>query len=92
MTREENELVSEGLEQAADKYVFGFHPSIQRMCKECYIDGANWQKEQMMKDAVERVNKKMITRAIAWVEWNSRNGYCLFDGWKENLREAMKGE
>ena len=47
MTQEEER------EQAADKYVFGFHPSIQRMCKECYIDGAKWQKEQIMKDAIK---------------------------------------
>ena len=72
-------------------YADGYEQSICAHVYPAFIDGAKWQKEQIMKDAVERV-KKMITRAIAWVDWNNRNGSCLFDGWKESLREAMKGE
>lgn len=83
-----NEPVSEDLNRAAVEYAFTTPTTIV----ESYIAGAKWQKEQMMKDAVKRVKKKMITRAIAWVYWNNRNGFCLFDGWKESLREAMEGE
>lgn len=72
-------------------YADGYEQSICAHVYPAFIDGAKWQKEQMMKDAVERVKKMMITRAIAWVDWNNRNGSCLFDGWKESLREAMKG-
>lgn len=75
-----------------DTYADGYEQSICAHVYPAFIDGAKWQKEQMMKDAVERIKKKMITRAIAWVEWNNRNGSCLFDGWKESLMEAMKGE
>ena len=29
------------IEEMADNYVNGFHPSIKRMCNESYTDGAN---------------------------------------------------
>lgn len=41
--------VSEDLEESAEKYVQGFHTAIQRMCKESFKEGAQWQKEQLMK-------------------------------------------
>lgn len=44
------------------------------------MDGAKWQKEQM------------IEKAIKWVEYNNENGGCKFDGWVENIKQAMKDE
>ena len=35
------------INEKAKEYVSGFHPSIQRMCKESYIDGANYMLEQI---------------------------------------------
>jgi len=28
--------------QAAEKSVLGYHPAIQKMCTECFIEGAEW--------------------------------------------------
>jgi hypothetical protein len=30
------------INEKVEEYVSGFHPSIQRICKESYIDGANY--------------------------------------------------
>ena len=60
----------------------------KRYCIEDFEAGVEWADQHPSEEA----KKKMITRAIAWVEWNNRNGSCLFDGWKESLRETMKGE
>ena len=36
--------------------------------------------------------KQMIEKAIEWVEYNNKNGGCEFDGWVENIKQAMKDE
>ena len=41
------------IKEKAEEYVFGFHPSIQRMCKESYVDGATYvldEVEQVVQD------------------------------------------
>lgn len=30
------------IKEKTEEYIAGFHPSIQRMCSESYIDGANY--------------------------------------------------
>lgn len=42
--------------------------------------------------AVEIAKKEMIEKAIKWVEYNNENGGCKFDGWVENIKQAMKDE
>lgn len=37
------------IKEKAKDYVSGFHPSIQRMCNESYIDGANYVLEEIEK-------------------------------------------
>ena len=37
------------INEKAEEYVLGFHSSIHRMCKESYIDGANYVVEQIEK-------------------------------------------
>ena len=82
MTREEernnaafNYISSEAVNSGNEKLAFGD-----------FINGVKWADEHPSKE----VKKEMITRAIAWVEWNNRNGSCLFDGWKESLRKTME--
>ena len=35
------------IKEKAEEYTNGFHPSIQRMCKECFVDGANYVLEEI---------------------------------------------
>ena len=42
--------------------------------------------------AVEIAREEMIEKAIKWVEYNNENGGCKFDGWVENIKQAMKDE
>ena len=44
------------LEEAAEKFVYdwaGLTPTERRIAERAYLAGAEWQKEQMMKEAVE---------------------------------------
>ena len=51
---QKNEPVSEDLEEAANEYAkdYLFTPKPQRAPNIHFINGANWQKQQMMKNAV----------------------------------------
>lgn len=52
----EGEPVSKGLEEAAEKFVYdwaGLSPTERRIAERAYLAGAEWQKSQMLKDAVE---------------------------------------
>ena len=42
--------------------------------------------------AVEIAREEMVEKAIKWVEYNNENGGCKFDGWVENIKQAMKDE
>lgn len=42
--------------------------------------------------AVEIAREEVIEKAIKWVEYNNENGGCKFDGWVENIKQAMKDE
>ena len=42
--------------------------------------------------AKQEMKQQMIEKAIEWVEYNNKNGGCKFDGWVENIKQAMKDE
>ena len=44
------------------------------------------------RSAVEIARDEMVEKAIEWVEYNNENGGCKFDGWVENIKQAMKDE
>lgn len=52
----QEEPVNKELEEEAEEYVFGFHPSIQRMCKESFIDGAEWNREKIFAELGHQIN------------------------------------
>jgi hypothetical protein len=50
----QEEPVSEELEKAANKYIKGnYSPWLYKAMFDCFKAGAEWQKEQMMNDAIE---------------------------------------
>jgi hypothetical protein len=58
---------------------------------------SHWEKQHWLtpdeaRKAVEIAREEIIEKAIKWVEYNNENGGCKFDGWVENIRQAMKDE
>ena len=58
---------------------------------------SHWEKQPWLtpneaRRAVEIAREEMIEKAIKWVEYNNENGGCKFDGWVENIKQAMKDE
>ena len=51
-----------------------------------------WLTPDQARKAVELAREEMIEKAIKWVEYNNENGGCKFDGWVENIKQAMKDE
>ena len=51
-----------------------------------------WLTPDQARRAVEIARDEMIEKAIKWVEYNNENGGCKFDGWVENIKQAMKDE
>lgn len=51
-----------------------------------------WLTPDQARMAVEIAREEMIEKAIKWVEYNNENGGCKFDGWVENIKQAMKDE
>ena len=51
-----------------------------------------WLTPDQAREAVEIAREEMIEKAIKWVEYNNENGGCKFDGWVENIKQAMKDE
>ena len=51
-----------------------------------------WLTPDQARKAVEIAREEMIERAIKWVEYNNENGGCKFDGWVEDIKQAMKNE
>ena len=51
-----------------------------------------WLTPNQARMAVEIAREEIIEKAIKWVEYNNENGGCKFDGWVENIRQAMKDE
>lgn len=49
-----------------------------------------WLTPDDARKAVEIAREEMIEKAIKWVEYNNENGGCKFDGWVENIKQAMK--
>jgi len=55
------------IKEKANEYVLGFHSSIQRMCKESYIDGANYVLEEIEKLLPkEDKNLNDYGKALVW--------------------------
>ena len=52
------------IKEKSENYVSGFHPSIQRMCKESFVDGANYVLEQIEKllDEFSNFEDSLIVR------------------------------
>ena len=51
-----------------------------------------WLTPDQARKAVEIAREEIIEKAIKWVEYNNENGGCKFDGWVENIKQAMKDE
>jgi len=51
-----------------------------------------WLTPDQARRAVEIARDEMIEKAIKWVEYNNENGGCKFDGWVEDIKQAMKDE
>ena len=51
-----------------------------------------WLTPDQAREAVEIAREELIEKAIKWVEYNNENGGCKFDGWVENIKQAMKGK
>lgn len=49
-----------------------------------------WLTPDQARAAVEIARDEMVEKAIKWVEYNNENGGCKFDGWVENIKQAMK--
>lgn len=49
-----------------------------------------WLTPDQAREAVEIAREEMIEKAIKWVEYNNENGGCKFDGWAEDIKQAMK--
>lgn len=49
-----------------------------------------WLTPDEARKAVEIAREEMVEKAIKWVEYNNENGGCKFDGWVENIKQAMK--
>ena len=89
--------VNKELEDEADEYVFGFHPSIQRMCKESFIEGAEWNREKIFAELGYQINsnydagykkgardkeKEMMKDAIEGTyDCDDNSSWISFDGW-----------
>ena len=43
-------------------------------------------------DGEAHTKEEMIEKAIKWVEYNNKNGGCEFDGWVEDIKQAMEDE
>ena len=56
------------------------------------MDTEPWLTPDQALRAVEIAREEMIEKAIKWVEYNNENGGCKFDGWVENIKQAMKDE
>ena len=58
---------------------------------------SHWEKQHWLtpdeaRKAVEIAREEIIEKAIKWVEYNNENGGCKFDGWVEDIKQAMKDE
>ena len=56
------------------------------------FDYVPWLTPDQALRAVEIARDEMVEKAIKWVEYNNENGGCKFDGWVENIKQAMKDE
>lgn len=69
---------------------------IEENTRNCYNynsyaqDPIPWLTPDDARMAVEIAKEEMIEKAIKWVEYNNENGGCKFDGWVENIKQAMK--
>ena len=54
------------------------------------FDYVPWLTPDQARKAVEIAREEIIEKAIKWVEYNNENGGCKFDGWVENIKQAMK--
>ena len=74
LTKHSQELASEDLEKASEEYAYtnwepdDYHEGASEgkpfdaigHTQKCFIDGAQWQKEEMMKDAIDtRIDKRL---------------------------------
>ena len=65
---------------------------IAHWCEEDTSIYSPWLTPDQARRAVEIAREEMIEKAIKWVEYNNENGGCKFDGWVENIKQAMKDE
>lgn len=47
---------------------------------------AEWKDEDFAQK-----KQALIDKACEWIRYNNENGGCLFDGWEEDFKQAMKG-
>ena len=64
------ETISKDLEEASDKCYFRHH----YRARESFIEGAHWQKQQMMKDAVDGVVHRFDGDGLAAIHYNDPKG------------------
>ena len=64
----------EQIKQAAEKFVWGYHPAIERMGRESFISGGKWSDENPNPE----VKKKFIDDVCEWIENNIDEKYIRY--------------
>ena len=86
----EEEPVSEDLEEAAIIYlkenwdVDNVYEEDDLGIRNAFKAGAQWQKL--------KTKKEVIDNAVEWIVIENKNGGCVYDGWEEDFRKALREE
>ena len=76
----------------AEKFIQNYARNCSNECWDAEGSYHPWLSIDEAKKAVEIAREEMIEKAIKWVEYINENGGCKFDGWVENIKQAMKDE
>ena len=49
-----------------------------------------WLTPEQALCAVEMAREEIIKKAMEWIEYNGKNGGCIYDGWKDDFQKEMK--
>lgn len=53
--------------------------------------GFEWHSESDWEHDIEYTRTDaFIKKACKWIKYNTQNGGCLFDGWKEDFKKFME--
>lgn len=66
------------------------HNSEHRICYNKALREVQYEIDTLEMKDIEQEKKKLIKKAVEWIDYGNKNGGCLFDGWERSFIKYLE--